>query len=110
MAKATRNLLVCLDSLRLCLVDRGKEVGRLGLEPPGVQWFLLINGSWRFLGLELSALLEVGLDRGDTALVLPSYLKVDLKQMTTTSPLFAPLRRVQVPAGRHHGRQAQRAR
>ena len=98
LTKTTRNLLVCLHSLSLCLMDQGRQVGSVLLEPPGVQWHLLVHGTWRFLGEEISSLIETALTRGDTSLLLPGILKVDLKQMTSTSPLYAPLKRVRLPA------------
>ena len=82
----------------MCLLDGGRQVGAVRLEPVGAHWFLLVHGSWRFLGTELSSLIEAAVGRGDTSLVLPGYLKVDLKMMTATSPLYAPLKRVQLPA------------
>ena len=98
MATKGRSLLVCLHSLRVCFLDSGKHVGSMGLEPAAPQWFILVHGTWRYLGAELSILIEAGLEKGDAILQLPGFLKVDLKMMTTTSPLYAPLKRVHLPA------------
>ena len=43
---------------------------------PGAQWSLLVNGSWRYLGSELSTLLETAHHRRDSALDVASYFKV----------------------------------
>ena len=48
----------------------------LNIESPGVQWSLLVNGSWRYLGSELSALLEAALQNGESTLTAVNYLKV----------------------------------
>ena len=98
MAMKRQSLLVCLHSLRLCFFDQGKHVGSMGMEPAGAQWFILVHGTWRYLGAELSTLIEAGLEKGDPTLQLQGLLKVDLKLMTTTSPLYAPLKRVHLPA------------
>ena len=98
MSMRRQNVLLCLHSLQLCLWDEDKHVGSIGLEPAGAQWFILVHGTWRYLGTELSTLIEAGVEKGDPCLVLPNFLKVDLKLMTTTSPLYAPLKRVLLPA------------
>ena len=98
MSMKRQSLLVCLHSLRLCFLDKGKHVGSMGIESAGAQWFILVHGTWRYLGTELSTLIEAGLEKGDPVLHLPGLLKVDLKLMTTTSPLYAPLKRVHLPA------------
>ena len=97
-------------------INKGKEFGLLSIESPGAQWSLLVNGSWRYLGSELSALLETAWQNGEAALNAAHFLKVcfiilyykentrklnfqvDLKQMTSTSPIYAPIKRVSIPA------------
>ena len=98
LGQPARSLLVSCQSLRLSLISSGRQVGAVLLEPPGVQWFLLVHGSWRCLGAEVAALIETALHRGEYSLFLPGFIKLDLKQMTSTSPFFAPLKRVQLPA------------
>ena len=98
LGQPARSLLVSCQSLRLSLISSGRQVGAVLLESPGVQWFLLVHGSWRCLGAEVAALIETARHRGENSLLLPGFIKLDLKQMTSTSPFFAPLKRVQLPA------------
>ena len=57
-------------------INKGKEFGLLSIESPGAQWSLLVNGSWRYLGSELSALLETAWQNGEAALNAAHFLKV----------------------------------
>ena len=93
LARSTANIIVCLQSLSFSLVvtimnethfhcdqyiqiNKGKEFGLLSIDSPGAQWSLLVNGSWRYLGSELSALLETAWQNAEAALNAANFLKV----------------------------------
>ena len=93
LARSTANIIVCLHSLSFSLVrtvsheihfhcdqniqiNKGKEFGLLSIDSPGAQWSLLVNGSWRYLGSELSALIETAWQNGEAALNAAHFLKV----------------------------------
>ncbi len=56
-----------------------------------------MNGEWKCLGEELSALLEAASISKYPKVVLYNYLIFDMKAMAATAPMFAPLKRMTVP-------------
>ena len=99
--------------LQISVLSQSQEILSLVAPRSLPQWSLLINNTWRNLGLELSAAIEVASLRGLPGLNINNILQVklkshgcllscccqvDLQQQSVTCPVFAPLRRVEPPA------------
>merc|ERR1711892_400659 len=94
----SKRFALSLMSLSLSLIDGGKEVGQICAKPSKKFWSILVNGSWRFLGTELSVLLDVALHCKEQYLIIENIINADLKTMSVTFPIYAQLKRVSVPS------------
>ena len=94
-----KSLILTAPSLHASLFDgEGRESLSVNCLQQSTQWFLFVNDVWRYLGKELSSVLEIAFTKGLKNYSYKGYFKVDFKQMTSSSPIFASLKRVVIPA------------